>query len=225
MKIDRVVFGGCFGLFIAGGIFFQIFDKALDSQFLSLLLSFFSAAGTVGAVAVAMLLSHKTENRMVKSDFVIAELEAARVSPLLESLVRELDSIQAIFIFKEDHDVKVDLLEKLVFLGRLANSIAHESLVRMACLEQNCAHRIARALSCIESIVVLVDRINTVGWDNVPLMQKVFWHGQIYTSIDEARDLLMVASRVCHQASNRGAPIPTGEEKYGHGEEYDSLDE
>lgn len=225
MKIDRVVFGGCFGLFVAGGIFFQIFDKALDSQFLTLILSFFSAVGTVGAVAVAMLISHKTENRMIKSDVVIAELEAARVSPLLESLIRELDSIQATFLFKENHDVKVDLLEKLVFLGRLASSIAHESLVRMACLEQNCAHRIARALSCIESVDVLVDRINSVGWENVPMMQKVFWHGQIATSIDEARDLLIVASRICHKASNRGAPMPTGEEKYGNGEEVDSLDE
>ena len=223
MKIDRVVFGGCFGLFAAGGVFFQIFDKALDGQFLTLMLSFVSAVGTVGAVAVAMLLSHKTENRMIKSDLVIAELEAARVSPLLESLVREIHSAQTTFLFKDDHEVTVDLLEKLSFLGRLASSIAHESLVRMACLEQNCAHRIARALSCIESIVVLVDRIKAVGWDNVPMMRKVFWHGQIYTSIDEAQDLLMVASRICHQASNRGAPMPTGEEKYGNEEQVDSL--
>lgn len=225
MKIDRVVFGGCLGLFAAGGIFFQIFDKALDGQRLALVLSFLSAAGTVGAVAVAMLLSHKTENRMIRSDFVIAELEAARVSPLLESLVRELDSVQSTFLFKDNQEVKVDLLEKLVFLGRLASSIAHESLVRMACLEQNCAHRIARAISCIESIDVLVNRINEVGWENVPMMQRVFWHGQIRTSIDEARDLLMVASRICHQASNRGAPMPTGEEKYGNGNEVDRLDE
>ena len=225
MKIDRVVFGGCLGLFAAGGIFFQIFDKALDGQRLALVLSFLSAAGTVGAVAVAMLLSHKTENRMIRSDFVLAELEAARVSPLLESLVRELDSVQSTFLFKDNQEVKVDLLEKLVFLGRLASSIAHESLVRMACLEQNCAHRIARAISCIESIDVLVNRINEVGWENVPMMQRVFWHGQIRTSIDEARDLLMVASRICHQASNRGAPMPTGEEKYGNGNEVDRLDE
>ncbi|MGL6090627.1 MAG: hypothetical protein ACRC07_11350 [Pseudomonas paracarnis] len=225
MKIDRVVFGCCFGLFAAGGIFFQIFDKALDGQLLTLILSFFSAVGTVGAVAVAMLVSRKTESRMIKTDFVIAELEAARVSPLLECLTRELDSAQAMFIFNSDHDMGVELLEKLSFLGRLANSIAHESLVRMACLEQNCAHRIARALSCIESIVVLVDRINAVGLDNVSMMQKTFWHGQIDSSIDEARDLLLVASRICHQASNRGAPMPTGQEKYGNEQEVDSLDE
>lgn len=219
MKVDRVVFGGCFGLFAAGGIFFQIFDKKIDGEFLTLLLSFFSAVGTVGAVVVAMLLSNKTENRMIKSDVVIAELEASRISPLLESIVRELDSAQIVFLFKDDHEVTVNLLEKLTFLGRLASRIAHDSLVRMACLEQNCAHRIARGLSCIENIVVLVERIKAAGWDNVPLMQKVFWHGQIYSSVEEARDLLMVASRICHQASNKGAPMPTGEEKYGDEEE------
>lgn len=225
MKIDRVIFGGCFGLFGAGGVFFQIFDKTLDGQFLALMLSFASAVGTVGAVAVAMLLSHKTENRMIKSDWVIAELEAARVSPILESLVRELDSAQAEFLFKDDYEVSADLLSKLTFVGLLGSNVAHESLVRMACLEQNCAHRIARALSCIGSTTVLVDRIKAVGWDNVQMMQKVFWHGQIRTSIDEARDLLLVASRICHQASNKGAPMPTGEEKYGNGEEDDSLGE
>ncbi|WP_156882751.1 hypothetical protein [Pseudomonas sp. CF161] len=224
MKIDRVVFGVCFGLFAAGGIFFQIFDKALDGQRLTLMLGFLSAVGTVGAVAVAMLLSHKTESRMIKSDFVIAELEAARVSPLLESLVSELGSVQAMFLFKDDHEVKVDLLERIKFLGLLANSIAHESLVRMACLEQGCAHRIARGLSCVENVVVLVGRIEVVGWGNVPQMKKVFWHGQLYSSTREALDLLTVASRICHQASNRGAPIPTGEEMYGHRPDIDTLE-
>ncbi|PIF47819.1 hypothetical protein CLU80_0039 [Pseudomonas sp. 29] len=224
MKMDRVVFCGCFGLFAAGGIFFQIFDKTMNAEILTLILSFFSAVGTVGAVAVAMLLSQRTENRINKSELVIAELEAARVSPLLESLLRELDSAQASFMFNDGNEVSQDLLEKLLFLGRLASSIAHESLVRMACLEENCAHRIARGLSCIQNNVALVDRIKAVGWVNVPHMQKIFWFGQLNSSINDARDLLMVASRICHRTSNKGAPLPTGEEKYGNHLELDHLE-
>jgi len=60
---------------------------------------------------------------------------------------------------------------------------------------------------------------------NVPLMQRIFMHGDIYSAINEARELVLVAQRVCYVATNRGAPMPSGEEKYGHGIDVDILEE
>lgn len=224
MKVDKVILGGCVGLFLTGGIFFQLFKSNLDGQALSLFLGLISALGTVGAVGMAMYLSHKTESRLMKSEQVRAELEAARVSPALDSLVRSLDSAYATFLFKVEHEVDEDLIAKLDHLALVAALISHESLGRMACLEESCAHRIARAISNIENTAVIVNRIKTIGWSNVPLMQKSFWHGEIYTSIRDARDLVMVAQRVCDRATNRGAPMPTGEEKYGNYTDADVLE-
>ncbi|NMY81637.1 hypothetical protein HBO01_23440 [Pseudomonas rhodesiae] len=222
---DRVIWAGCLGLFLAGGLFFQIFKDSLDGQAIALLLNLASALGTVGAVVAALYLSHKSESRLSRSELVRAELEAARVSPALDSLLRALDSAYARFIFDKDQNIDNDLFGLLRHLGQLAALIGRDNLGHMACLEQSCAHRIARAISNIEKIVVTVERIESVGWDHVPLMQKVFYHGEIYSSVDEARDLLLVAQRVCNQATNRGAPMPSGEEKYGNGWGLDTLDD
>ncbi|WP_313650666.1 hypothetical protein [Pseudomonas soli] len=225
MKLDKVVLGVCIGLFGAGGIFFQLFKSTLDGQALSLFLSFVSAVGTVGAVIAAMYLSSKTENRMMKAEQVRAELEAARVTPALESLSMALDSAYATFLFKESHEVDSDLLQRVEHLSILAALISYESLGRMACLEDNCAHRIARAISNIEKAAVVVNRIKAVGWVNIPFMQRSFMHGDIYSAINEARELVLVAQRVCYVATSRGAPMPSGEEKYGHGIDVDILEE
>jgi len=172
-----------------------------------------------------MYLSNKTESRMMKAEQVRAELEAARVSPALESLAMSLDSAYSTFLFKESHEVDSDLLERVEHLSMLGALISFESLGRMACLEEGCAHRIARAITNIQKAAVVAHRIKAVGWVNVPLMQRIFMHGDIYSAINEARELVLVAQRVCYVATNRGAPMPSGEEKYGHGIDVDILEE
>ncbi|MBC7463165.1 MAG: hypothetical protein H7227_02775 [Actinobacteria bacterium] len=180
--------------------------------------------GTFGAVVTSLYLASRTDGRIHAEATDRSNLYAARISVRLSQLLAYVRSWQAHIVFRDLTLTDAAARRAQLRLHkRLATehlpTVPMEFLCALSPLPNNCAHRIARALDCLE---LLQSRINSIHepefGERDPAHQD-----RILDDLDgwlnEAEGLLKMTSAECTKAANIGAPRPTSEELYGAYEE------
>lgn len=180
-----------------------------------------SAVGTIAATVVALWLGLSARRNSEDEDLKRARLCAALISVRLTATHSAIRSVAISSLFKDmtvsEERAAIKALQHIrdVVLGGLFVP-SHQELIELTPLNNNCAHRIARAFDYIEKVRSEAMRVNERGLfseqfdsnERERLLQS--WGGTLFT----ASELLEVALRECNKASELGAPIPSGEELY-----------
>lgn len=178
-----------------------------------------SAVGTVAATVVALWLGLSARRNSRDEELRRARLCAALISVRLSATHEAIRAVALAAIFKDltisDEAATIKGLQSIcaAVLGNFYIP-SHKELVELVPLENNCAHRIARASDYLEKVRGDANHVQQGGmfFEQFSLegREKLLhhWSGMLFA----ASDLLEAALRECNAASELGAPMPSGQE-------------
>lgn len=176
-----------------------------------------SALATLAATCTALWLASQQERARKKAEQLRANIVAASLAPRLASLSKELGGFGAYLAFagpSSPHQPAANAqADRLLNIDKL--TISTEELALLSLLGNNCATRLAYAISMVEHTQKHVRSYVAQGENaNRKLTQGETdrWQNLIL----EAADRITVVLRQCQAAANEIAPIPTSYELFGN---------
>lgn len=222
-------FGGC-ALAAAAILYifpgYSVLWKLISEVGVSNWINLIAALGSMAAVGVALWLGLMATNRSHTEALSRAGLHAASVTAQLSHMASVVSACSAACTFT---NLEVDSdTSNFQAIGHVARALQQNTfvpdtntLLGLTPLGNNCANRIARAfdnLSHIRTRLAALDEYlygNHVDHVGVRRREVQIWK----EILQETDDLLAVALRDLISATNLAAPTPTGEERYGPGDE------
>lgn len=198
---------------MVGGLFFSIFGMSQGKA--SFFLDLLSAVGTVSAAGIALYLSSLSSSKSEMAERAKAELSAAKLTPILSSILVKVEALNTARCFSADAAMSesFDLFDEFSELKPLVDLVSIGSLESLACLENNCANRIARAIGNIQQLVISVETSREAPWDELSWFRKVSDCAEWFDTISTVRQLLHVSLNTCYVTSGRAAPMPGDHER------------
>lgn len=178
-----------------------------------------SAVGTFAAALAAIWVANSQRRQKLEDDTLRAHLVASTIAVRLSRFSTSLHGFDGGLGFSDlsSNYEELEQFESMqIWVARPYYKPSHEELAALISLPNRAAHRLARGYEYLE---VLKERLANDG-----ALERIFRTAvgtrksileSLFNEFHEATKLIVVGANACVEASQIGAPTPSGEELYG----------